>query len=69
MTAHRLETKAARYEVEVWADTPREDAAAKVVTLYVSDRNETTYLELTPSEARALAVLLIVSSLREEKTS
>lgn len=65
---HRLDTTEGRYAVEVWADGPK-DGSPRVVTLYVSDTNETTYLDLTPSEARALAALLVVSAERQEKAT
>ncbi len=52
----------AKEDVEVWADVKD----APLVTLYVNGA-ESLYLELTPSESRALAALLILAAEQQEK--
>ena len=64
---HRLATTDDRTSIEVWADDPQTNEP-RVVTLWLDDmdRNST---ELTPTEARALAALLIAAAERQERAS
>ncbi len=62
---HRIELQNSKDNVEVWADEPEKDESA-AVTLYL-DLDETSHVDLTSTEARALAALLILAAEQQEK--
>lgn len=60
-----LATTDGRYDVQVWADV-NGDTPHRSVTLYISE-DLTTYVDLTLSEARALAALLVMAADQQEE--
>lgn len=62
---HRLDRLSTQVSVEVWADDPGGPTHPPAVTLWFDE--EVNDIDLTPTEARALAALLILAAETQER--
>ena len=62
---HRLDRDSDQAIVEVWADEPAPKGAEPLVILWLDV--EVSCVDFTPTEARALAALLILAAERQER--